>query len=438
MAIDGSRTQTYMEIVNATSSTTKKKVKVASTEEGTNLVSTGDFYTKPNIDVGEIKKLRDDIYIAGVVKKQKNLIFNEKYHIEVEDVKTRKVDEELSNTIFDMCESKSVQLWASMAWTYDNLFHYGISTFNPVWKPNKEFGDIRLEKLKWLPPESFKTLPQGQQTIYSPILQGIVPDKDGELSFYQEPELDKTPELIKNVFYVKNPSDPGFAGNPIIVPCIAILGMLGFTWNTQMEQVNRVGAKILFMQVTNPTNATTNRFKSLDYANDILAKWGKDTAFAIPDNFTPVDLKMTDDLSNLAVIDKLDELISKYVNPAAFLTDNQTNKLGGNDGAKLEMHDNYVKGWHSMISEQYEILLNNYLIYNEYEGYRVHIKIPPPTHSTRADDREDAVSGFLTQSLFPNEIRKLLRQPSLADADLAKLAAYYSTVVKTPQNIRPV
>jgi len=160
--------------------------------------------------------------------------------------------------------------------------------------------------------------------------------------------------------------------------------------------------------------------------------------FVIPDNFDPVDLKLTDDLSNLAVIDKLSDLISEYVNPAAFITGKQENKLGGNDGAKLEMHDNYVKGWHAIISEQYEILLNNYLIYNELEGYRVHVKIPPPTHSTRKDDREDAVTGFLTQSLFPNEIRRLLRQSDLSDEDLTKLAEYYRNVVKTPQNIRPV
>jgi hypothetical protein len=440
MIFEGNRDFTLLEISNATTSTaSKKKVKISGGEEGTNLISTGDFYTAPKVDVETITNLREDIYIAGVVKKQKNLIFNEKYTIEVEDVKTRKVDEELSNTMMDMCESKSVRLWANMSWSYDCLFHWGIATFNPVWGVDKESGlkDIRLLKLRRLPPETFKTKPPGSQLIYSPILQGIVPDKEGELTFYQEPAAGP-PELIKNVFYVKNPADWGFAGNPIIIPCVSILGMLGFTWNTVMEQVNRIGAKILFMKVNNPQGASTRNgnVSDLDYANAILKNWGKDTGFVIRDNFDPIDLKLSDDSNSLEVIDKLNDLISEYVNPASFIASKQETRLGGNDNAKLEMHDNYIKGWHSILSEQVEMLLNRYLEYNQFEGYRVHIKIPPPSHSTRDEDRKDAEAGFLTQSLDQNELRKLLRHPAKTDEEIKKLIEYYAGVSRTEQLIK--
>ncbi len=443
MIIDGSRDNTLLEISNTTTSKPNGKVKISGKEEGTNLVSTGDFYTEPTVNAETITKLREDIYIAGVVKKQKNLIFNEKYTIEVEDVKTRKIDEELSNTMMDMCELKGVRLWANMSWSYDCLFHWGIGTFNPVWGVDKESGlpDIRLLKLRRLPPETFAKKPSGSQLIYSPILQGIVPDKDGELTFYQGPGANLPPELVKNVFYVKNPADWGFAGNPIIVPCVAILGMLGFTWNTVMEQVNRIGAKILFMKVTNPQGASTRNgnLSDLDYANAILKNWGKDTGFVIRDNFDPIDLKLSDDSNSLEVIDKLSELISRYVNPASFIESNQKTQLGGNDNAKLEMHDNYIKGWHSVISEQFEMLLNRYLEYNQYQGYRVHIKIPPPTHSTREENRKDAETLFLTQSADEREIRSLFPHIGLSQLDdkqLADLRELYATKQRTPQLIK--
>jgi hypothetical protein len=426
----------------------QKKAKAASKEEGIGVVSTGNFYESPNVDVETITNLRDDIYIAGVINKQKNLIFNEQYTIEVIDTKTNKVDDVLSTNIFNMCESKYVSLWENMSWTYENLFTWGISTFNPVWGIDKELGtnEVRLLKLNRRPPETFKTQhtsSTGSNLIFSPILQGIVPDKNGELEFWQEPELDKTPVLIKNIFYVKNPADRGFAGNPIIVPCVSILGMLGFTWNTQMEQVNRVGAKILFIKVTNPRPASTlnNNISDNDYANGILKNWGKDTAFALRENFDPIDMKLADDSSNLAVIDKLSDLISEYVNPASFIASKQETRLGGNDNAKLEMHDNYIKGWHSVLTKQFERLLMRYFEYNEFEKgrYVIKIKIPPPSHNTREDNRKDAEALFLIQSAFPDEFRKMfphLGLKQLDDAELAKMAEYYKSIQRTPQLIR--
>ncbi len=424
-------------------STPQKKAKVAGKEEGTTIISTGDFYTSPNVDIDTILKLREDIYIAGVVKKQKNLIFNEKYTIEVIDTKTRKIDEELGNNLMTMCESKSVRLWANMSWSYDCLFHWGIATFNPVWGVDEDSGsnEIRLLKLRRLPPETFKTQPTGQLLTYSPILLGIIPDKEGELSFYQEPEAGKTPVEVKNVFYVKNPADWGFAGNPIIVPCVSILGMLGFTWNTIMEQVNRIGAKILFMKVTNPQGANTknNNVSDLDYANAIIKNWGKDTGFVLRDNFEPIDLKLTDDSNSLEVINRLSDLISEYVNPASFIASRQETRLGGNDSAKLEMHDNYVKGWHSVISEQFEMLLNRYLEYNQYQGYEVHIKIPPPSHSSREENRKDAGTLFLIQSANENELRRLFPHLGLEKMDepaLEELRKLYASKQRTPQLIK--
>ena len=416
----------------------KKKAKTAGREEGAGIVSTGDFYTAPEINAETIRNLREDIYVEAVLKKQRNLIFNEKYKLSVIDIATGEVDDELSKQMYSMCESKNVRIWAKMQRSYDDSFLWGISPYNPVWgvDPEAETNEIRLLKLRHLPPETFKTEPEGSDDIYSPILKGIIPDKDGELEFHQEPKADETPELIKNVFYVKNPADRGFAGDPIIIPMVGILGMLGFTWNTQMEQVNRVGAKILFMKVTNPTKATVNKFQSIEHANDILSGWGKDTGFVIPENFDPVDLKLTDDSNNLEVIDALSNLIMEYVTPASFISAGQETRLGGNDNAQKELLDNYIRGVHSWIEDQFEMLLMRYLEYNQYTGFEVKITIPMPSHDSRDENRKDAETLFLTQSGDVNELRKLLGHNPLDEAELSELAEHYKGVTRVEELIR--
>lgn len=428
-----------LEITNADTTKTKK-VKVSGKEEGINIISTGNFYQSPKVDATTILNLIDDIYVAGVIKKQRNLIFNEKYTLNVLDSKTRKVDEELSRNMFAMCESKNVRLWAQMQRAYADCFCWGLSPYNPVWGVDKtaETNEIRLLKLRHLPPESFKTAPTNALDIYSPILQGIVPDDNGELTFYQEQKPGQNPELVKNIFYIKNPADRGFAGDPIIVPMVSILGMLGFTWNTQMEQVNRVGAKILFMRVKNPQGANTrnNNVGDNDYANAIIKNWGKDTAFVLRENFEIEDIKLTDDSNNLEIIDALNNLIIEYVTPASFISNKQETRLGGNDNAQKELLDNYIRGVHSWIEDQFEMLLMRYLEYNQYDGYEVQIHIPTPSHDSREDNRKDAESAFLTQCADENELRKLLGLQALDEAGIQKLRAWYQSIQRTPQLIK--
>lgn len=153
---------------------------------------------------------------------------------------------------------------------------------------------------------------------------------------------------------------------------VSILGMLGFTWNTQMEQVNRVGAKILFMRVKNPQGASTrnNSVSDNDYANAIVKNWGKDTAFVLRENFEIEDVKLTDDSNNLEIIDALNNLIIEYVTPASFISKGQETRLGGNDNAQKELLDNYIRGVHSWLEDQFEMLLMRYLEYNQYTDTR--------------------------------------------------------------------
>lgn len=419
-----------------------KKVKLPpSKEEGTTYVSSsGGYYAEPLIDVQKIIDLIDNIYIQGVIQKQLNLIFQDKYTIEVKDVKNKKVDEELSNSLMDMCETKSVRLWAQMQKAYASKFLWGIHLINPVWGVDElaETNDIRLLQLRHLPSETFKTAPPGIQDTYSQILPGITLNAKNEIEFWQEPKPGDPPVLLKNVFYIKNPSDRGLAGDPIIVPMIPIIEMLKFTWNTEMQQVNRIGAKILFIKVANPQPASTRNggVGDIEYANSIIKNWGKDTAFQLRENMELIDLNLKDDSNNLDIIEALSNIIIGYVSPAEFIGSKQQTRIGGNDNAQKDLLDNYITGVHSWLSEQFEMLLLRYLEYNQYTGYTVTIKIPAPAHDTPDEMRKDAEAGFLTQSLDQNELRKLLRHPAKEEADLKKLADYYSKVSRTEQLIR--
>lgn len=430
------------EFANASSPT--KTAKAPSKEEGVVYVASGGtYYESPEITADKIVDLLDNIYIRGVIVKQLNLIFQKKYTIEVIDTKTRKVDEELSNTLMAMSETKDVRLWANMQRAYIDHFTFGIGLYNPVWGVDKEAleptNDTRLLKLRHLPPETFKTEPSGVQDIYSQILRGIILNAKGETEYWQEPEPGETPVQIKNIFYVKKPTDRGLAGDPIIIPLIPIIEMLRFTWNTEMQQVNRIGAKILFIKVTNPQPASTrNGNKSdVEYANAIIQNWGKDTAFQLRENMELIDLNLKDDSNNLEIIDALNNMIIEYVTPASFISNQQETRLGGNDNAQKELLDNYIKGVHQWLAEQFEMLLMRYLEYNQFQGYTVSIKIPEPSHDTEELNRKRAESGFLTQCLDVNERRKLLGHEPKDEAALKEMAKYYSELVKTEQLIKP-
>ncbi len=421
-----------------------KKAKAPSKEEGTVWVgSSGTYFEEPEITADKIVDLLYNIYVKGVIVKQLNLIFNKKYTIEVKDSKTQKVDDELSNTLMAMCESKDVRLWANMQRAYIDHFSFGISLFNPVWGVDTESleatNDVRLLKLRHLPPETFKTAPSGVTTIYSQILQGIVLNTKNEMEFWQEPKANETPVQIKNAFYVKKPTDRNLAGDPIIIPLIPIIEMLRFTWNTEMQQVNRIGAKILFIKVTNPqpANSRNGNKGDIDYANAIIENWGKDTAFQLRENMEIVDLKLTDDSNNLEIIDALNNMIIEYVTPASFISNKQETRLGGNDTAQKELLDNYIKGIHQWLSEQFEMLLMRYFEYNQFQGYSVTIKTPDPSHDTEELNRKRAESGFLTQCLDVNERRKLLDHEPKDEAGLTEMAKYYSELQKTEQLIKP-
>lgn len=390
------------------------------------LSSTGNYYNAPKITADKIRDFKDNIYARGLALKQKNLLFSGKYWFEVTDTDGNQ-DEEIELDMTTMCDSIDVQLWSKIQMAWMDQFWYGTGLFNPVWEYT---GNVyTLQKLRHLPASSFDTAPwTGDGLIYSQILQGITLNDKKEIEYYQTQDDTGTPEKLDNVYMVKDPTSISLAGEPIILPLIPVISMLKFVWDTQMQQANRIGAKILFIKVTDPQAASSlnGNVSDMDAAKEILKYWGKDSAFPLRGNMEIIDPHIKDDSNNLEIIEVLNQMLIDYISPINLLTAaNDSAKLGGSDSQRMELILRYIRSVHSWLEDSFSLLLQPYLDANGYEGYTVRVHLPVPEIDSSEIDLKRADSGVRAKVLKPNEIRELLGEEPLIDEELVELEDYY-------------
>jgi hypothetical protein len=408
-----------------------KSVDVKGTkEEGIMWVSsTGSVYVEPEVTVEALQELRDNIYGRGVSIKLRNLVFRDKYTIEVLDPKGDP-NEDLAKIMTTMCDAKSVRLWANMQRAFIDTVWEGIGLFNPVWA--YEEAEYKIMKLRHLPAHTFgEVWKDGDQKVYCSILKGISVDKKGEVIFVQT-DGDGNQKQIKNIFYVKDPVADGPGGESLILPIVPFIEMLKYVLNTQMQQANRTGAKILFIRVTapQPPSPANGGVGDIEYANILLEKWGKDQGFQLRENMEIVDPHIKDDANNLEIKEALEAAIIDYIVPTAFIS-KKGSGLGGSEASRDELLNKFIEGIQSWVADQFEMLLSDYLEYNKYVDYRVHVKIPTPSIDRSDIKIKEADVGFKTHSLFKNEIRERLNGDNLDEESLKRLEEEYR--VSTPE-----
>ena len=400
-----------------------KKRKGATKEEGVVwLSSSGGYYTEPEITADKLHDLRHNIYGKGLARKQKNLIFTEKFSIEVID-KKGDIDEDLQKTLTKL--SDSVQLWTKMQMAFADVFWDGIGIFNPVW--GNENNEYTLQNLRHLPARSFDTQPSIADRIWSQVLQGIILNAKGEIEYWQTNDDATEPVLIKNVFTVKEPDSTELAGEPIILPLVPILEMLKFTWNAQMQRVNRTGAPIILMRITNPEKASikNGNMGDVEYGNLFLKHWGKDNAYNLRGNMETVDPHITDTTTAIDTIDALNNILIDYLSPASFISTKTGQLIGGTDRPQEEILQHYIRGVHNWLEDAFALLLNQYLEYNHYEGYTVRLHIPEPTADRSELKLKQAVEGFKAKSLLINELRERFDAEKLDEEGIEELIKLY-------------
>ena len=388
-------------------------------ESGTIYISSeGDYFAEPEIDADLIRDLKSNIYMAGIIRKEILLVFSDKYTIEIKD-KAGEVDEDLGKTLMDMCDAPDVKLWSAMQKAYTDVFTYGPGIFNPVW--GYEGGDYILEKLRFLPAYTFKDAPYTDYITQGEILQGIVLNAKGEIEYHQI-DNDGIVQQLQNVFMVKDPTVPEIAGKGVVLPLIPVIAMIRFALKKQMQQVNRIGAKILFVKITDPQEASAlnGNVSDVAYGTELIQKWSTDTSFLLRENMEVIDLKLKDDASNLEVIDALHATLIDFISPTSLIA-GKAGLIGSSDKHREQVRSNYVEGIHTWLESAFETLLQQYLDYNNYDGYTVKINIPAPGIDKSDIKAKQADLLSKTQSGFKNEMRALLNQPELDEEGLQKL-----------------
>jgi len=398
------------------------------TEEGIVYLSSvpyGDRRTT-RVTADKLVKYAKNVYGAGVTHKQRNLIFQEKYKIRVLDP-DQESDPELENRLTLMCDQKNVRLWPALQLAWYDAFWFGMSLFNPVW--GYEGNEYVLQKLRHLPPETFGTQPYGRTALFSDVLKGIViSPEDPELIEYWQTlnptDISTMPSEIsakmlqkklQNIFTVKDPVSTELAGSPTIIPIIPILTMLDFAWQAQVQKVNRTGAPLMFLKITNPTG------DDIRYGQALLNNWGKNSGMQLRSNFEIIVPDLKDTTSALETIEILNRMIVDYFSPVSMLNNTGAAPMSGSSNAEQELLYAYVRGIHQWIAEAFEQLLQVYLDANAYEGYTVHIDIPSPSIDKSDLWLKQAMEGARNGSLFTNEIRSLLEASELDEEGLAKL-----------------
>ena len=397
-------------------------------EEGDIYISSFGGYVQPGaVDAQKLHDYHDNSWCRGLAQKQGNLIFTDKYTIEVLDPKGN-TDADLEQRITNMCEK--VRLWAKMQLGYkDGIFWYGMGIYNPIWK--YEDSEYILLDLHYLPAYTFRNSGDSQQQIYSEILRGITLNDKKQLEFWQTDNQNQIQKLkTENLFWIKDPSVAALAGESIIMPLIPIVEMLKFAWQTELQYVNRVGAPILFMKFIDPPRPASECLDGvgdIEYAQELLKNWGKDTAFLLRNNMQLVELNIKDISDNREVIEVLNSMLIDYMSPSSFIS-HKTGASLGDSKHELNIFYKYLQGIHTWLEDQFESLLQIYLDVNGYEGYIANMHIPSPTIDKSEIMAIQAETGFKTQSLSKNEMRQLLGKEALDKPGLAALKDEYAAM----------
>jgi len=389
------------------------------------IASTGTIYSSDEITPETVENTRQNIYGKGISRRLQSLIFPDEYTLTVIDPDGN-IDEEQSTIVSKMCDD--VRMWAQMQKAYDDTLWHGVSIFNDVWGKAEDSNAVILKKLRHLPADSFTIAPPGVTTIYARRLQGIALNKEGEVECWQTNSEGKT-VLIENAAIIMNPTSRYIDGDPELLPLIPIIDMLKYTWNSQMQQVNRVGAKVLFIKVTEPQPASTKNGNvgDIEYANILLQNWGKDTAFQLRQNMELVDLNIKDDSNNLEVIGALYNMVIDYISPAGFIARQGENGLAGGEKEREKLLSQVISAIHGWIEEQFEILLNRYFTYNSFPpGWHIEISIPSPRIDQTDANLKKAELCLTYKILPPSRVLELLDMDPLTDEEIQELIEFKS------------
>lgn len=392
------------------------------TPQGLNFIlkSNADWELE-TITVKTLDDLQEDPYATAVFNKLTNLIFQDPYKIEVRDP-ADSPNEKLTKAFQNMLDAPDVELWQQMKNTFGAWYWYGPYLASL----GIEFdGMYTLSAIRDLPPSTFADN-QSESTILAEgkILKGICKLEDKKTHYYQKQEY----EIVElgNCFHIKPPSySYDVAGLPLIYPLIKVFKKMGFAWLAQMQTVNRAGAPSIFLRITNPIRSPDGKRDDWKYAKEILKNYGKNNLYPIYDNMEP--LEVVSNVSDVSL--KTIELLAKVI-LFQFSTSDLVSKegtlIGGSNNAEKELQENFIRGFHTALINAFQPIVQKFLDYNGFQGYKAVITIPAPEFVNEETDLKRAAEGRAGKDIHPNEHRKFLGLPPKSDEELAQINNLWS------------
>lgn len=392
----------------------------------------GIYYSAPRYDGETILELsKHNEQWNRVVKNLLELIFEGKPSIRVvrRDGDDKKDDTipKLEARYKEMLSARRVRFYSKPALTFKDTVEWGGSPYNQVWKWKK--GGINggseyvLTELTRLHPKLFTMPPSTRPYIYSEILRGVVPVFDEEERFPGDQGLDfwQTRSVYdtalepptsshslqerlepENVFFIRNPTSEGPGGSPLLLPLIPIIQMDTFTWQAQIQKVNRIGAPLMFLEIMNPVG------DDVEYGQRFLENWGKDSAMQKRPNMRLIIPDLHDSSTALDTITMLDRIVLRFITPAAILQ-KEGAVLGGNAAAELEMVYKYIGTQHEWLRDEWEPFLQKYLDANGWgKDYAVKLDFQTPSINLADLYMKMVRDGFDTQTVGLDERRRLM------------------------------
>jgi len=324
---------------------------------------------KPTLDADEILKLRENYYWAGVRQALANLVYRERYTLEVLD-RDLNPDEEKTTALQRMVDRPEVDLWSKLCMVLPDWYDWGIALFNDVW--GKDGQVWTLKKLRRLPPELFAKAPFGASLYtYSEILKGITLNEAGEVVYYATDATTHAPQRLENVTAFRDPTVPDLAGRPMIRPVVSVVRMLDFAWTAQMQQLKRIGAPIMFIRMEKWTD------EDVAYAQNLLRNWGKDTGFLLRPNMELVELPVKEGTVAQETIERLAGMVVDFFSAAKLIGKDGT-LIGGSAAPELDLLYSFCAGIHRKMESNAEALLQPWCDLNGWSDYTVRVHIPSP------------------------------------------------------------
>ncbi|MDD3915343.1 MAG: hypothetical protein PHF76_11945, partial [Bacteroidales bacterium] len=245
---------------------------------------------------------------------------------------------------------------------------------------------------------------------------------DGTPEYWQRKNSTSTDtEQITNVMIIKDPKDESLAGDSDLIPLVSTIEMIKFVLNTEMQVINRVGAPIFFIKLTNPRSAedpACDGVSDVDFAMSIIKNASKDNAYVLRDNMEITPVPFDPKKNNLDTEETLKQIIDDY-----FSISNQISKdgnsIGGSAIPEFQLLLQAIKGRHNWLLAPFENLLNQYFVLNNYpEGWTVRLTIPLWEEDKTERKLKEAELGAMYKMIDGDDFRALL--PDLEPADEKK------------------